>query len=99
MKNEWDWNHNLDNSHNNCKYNACRGRGLSAGHHPDDPYQEEEYTLKPNEDSVRVPANQERLNNNSVTWSQVVINAIKEEKYNTDKAGAEETHSNHGTLH
>ena len=99
MKSEWDWNHNLDNSHNNCEYNACRGRGLSAGHHPDCPYQEEEYTPEPNEYSARVPANQERLNNNGVPWSQVVITPIKEEEYNTDEAGAEETHSNHGALH
>ena len=66
MKSEWDWNHNLDNSHNNCEYNACCGRGLSAGHHPDCPYQEAESRPEPYEYSARVPANQERLNYNGV---------------------------------
>ena len=91
-------NHNLDNSHGNCKYNTYHRRGLCTGHHSDCPYKEKEYTPEPNKHSPRVPANQERLNNNGVPWSPTVNSPITEEEYNTDESDAEETQSNYGTL-
>ena len=96
-QNELDDFTKLSTTHMNCEYNACRSRGVSAGHSPDCPFLKEYNkfiiarevsTNKKTSDEV------EHLTNESMD-----IDIKEEDNYDTTEAGCVKHHPKHALLH
>ena len=94
---EWDDLPKLSMAHMNCEYNACRSRGVSAGHLPDCPFLEQyNKSIKAKEVSTNAKTSDEvePLTNESMN-----IDIKEEDNYNTTEAGCVKHHPKHALLH
>ena len=96
-QNEWDDFSKLSSAHMNCEYNACLGRGMSAGHSPDCPFLEEyNQSIKAKEVSTNAKTidEVEPLTNESMD-----IDIKEEDNYDTTEAGCVKHHPKYTLLY
>ena len=96
-QNEWDDFSKLLTAHMNCEYNACRSRGISAGHSPDCPFLEEyNKSIKAKEVSTNEKTSDEV---EPLTNELMDIDIKGENNYDTTEAGCVKHHLKHALLH
>ena len=81
----------------NCEYNACRSRGISAGHSPDCPFLEEyNKSIKAKKVSTNTTTSDEV---EPLTNESMDIDIKEEDNYNTTEAGCVKHHPKYALLH